>query len=158
MSGWRIAIKVSKSTAITFAPAGRHFIQSRPVTVFGEPFQWFDTTRYLGVTLDKHLTWSPHIDQIRNRTTQMKGTLCPLLKRKGVLSVRNGVLLYKLLISPMMYYACPAWRTAARTHVRRLQVLHSKCLRLATGVPLYISNRQIHEDLGFRCLPITSES
>ena len=35
-----------------------------------------------------------------------------------------------------------------RTHVRRLQVLKSKCLRLATGAPWYVSNRQIHEDLG----------
>jgi len=47
-----------------------------------------------------------------------------------------------------MDYAYPAWRSAARTHVRRLQELQSKCLRLATGATWYISNRQIHEDLG----------
>ena len=35
-----------------------------------------------------------------------------------------------------------------RTHVRRLLVLQSKCLRLATGVTWYVSNSQIHEDLG----------
>ena len=38
--------------------------------------------------------------------------------------------------------------SAARSHVRRLQVLQSKCLRLATGALWYVSNRQIHEDLG----------
>jgi len=27
-------------------------------------------------------------------------------------------------------------------------VLQSKCLRLATGAPWYVSDRQIHEDLG----------
>ena len=27
-------------------------------------------------------------------------------------------------------------------------MLQSKCLRLATGAPCYVSNRQIHEDLG----------
>jgi len=74
--------------------------------------------------------------------------LRPLLNRKSDLSVRNGVLLYKQLIHPMLDYACTAWRSAARTHVRRLQVLQSKCLRLATCAPLYVSNRQIHEDLG----------
>ena len=56
------------------------------------------------------------------------------------------MLLYKQLIRPMMDYVCPAWRSAARTHVRRLQVLQSKCLRLATGARWYVSNR--HEDLG----------
>ena len=47
----------------------------------------------------------------------------------------------------MMDYACPAWRSAAHSHVRRLQVLQSKCLRLATGAPWCVSNRQIHENL-----------
>jgi hypothetical protein len=72
----------------------------------------------------------------------------PLLNRKSDLSVTNGVLLYKQLIRPMMDYTCRAWRSAARTHVWRLQVLQSKCLRLATGAPWYVSNRQIHEDMG----------
>jgi hypothetical protein len=48
----------------------------------------------------------------------------------------------------MMDYACPAWRSAARTHVRKLQVLQSKRLRLAAVAPWYVSNRQIHVDLG----------
>jgi len=71
-----------------------------------------------------------------------------LLNRKSDLSVRNAVLVYKQLIRPMKDYACRAWRSAARSHVRRLQVLQSKCHRLATGAAWYVSNRQIHEDLG----------
>ena len=59
---WSIAINVSKSTAIIFARAGRHFIQPRPVSLFGETIQCFDTSRHLGVTIDTRLTWSPHID------------------------------------------------------------------------------------------------
>jgi len=138
VSEWRIAINASKSSAIIFTRAGRRFIQPRPVTHFGEPIQWIETTRYLGVTLDKRLTWSPHIDQVRKKTAQRMGMLSPILNRKSDLSVRNGELLYKQLIRPMMDYACPAW-SAARTHVRRLQVLQSKCLRLATGAPWYVS-------------------
>jgi 4-amino-4-deoxy-L-arabinose transferase-like glycosyltransferase len=76
------------------------------------------------------------------------GMLGHFLNRKCDLSVSNRVLLYKQLIRLMIDYACPAWRPAARSHVRRLQVLQSKCLRLATGAPWYLSNRQIHEDLG----------
>ena len=56
LNEWKIAINVSKSTAIIFARAERRFIQPRPVTLLGEPIQWVDTTRYLGVTLDKGLT------------------------------------------------------------------------------------------------------
>jgi hypothetical protein len=44
LSEYRIAINVSKSTAITFARAGRRFIQLRPVTLFREPIEWVDKT------------------------------------------------------------------------------------------------------------------
>jgi len=93
---------VSKSTAIIFARAGWRFIQPRPVTLIGEPIEWVNTTRYLGVTLDKDVTWSPHIDQVRKKTAQRMGMLGPLLNRKSDLSIRNGVLVYKQLIRPMM--------------------------------------------------------
>jgi hypothetical protein len=35
LSEWRIAVNVSKISAIIFARAGRRFIQPRPVTLFG---------------------------------------------------------------------------------------------------------------------------
>jgi len=53
------------------------------------------------------------------------GMLGPHLNSKSYLSVRNGALLFKQLIRPTMDYACPAWRSAARNHVRCLQVLKS---------------------------------
>jgi hypothetical protein len=71
-----------------------------------------------------------------------------ILNRKSDPSIGNGVLLYKKLMRPMMDYACPAWRSAARTHVRWLQVLQSKRLRFANDAPWYVSNRQIQENLG----------
>ena len=49
LTDWRITINVSKSTAIIFARARRSFTQPRPVTLFGEPIEWVDSTRYLGL-------------------------------------------------------------------------------------------------------------
>ena len=112
------------------------------------PFQWVDTTRYLRVTLDKRHAWAPRMDPVRKEIAQTMGMLDPLLNRKSDFSVRKGVLLYKQIICPMMDYASPAWRSPARIHVRVLQVLQSKCFRLATDSHWYVSNRQMHEDLG----------
>ena len=67
LSEWRIAINVSKSTAIIFARAGLRFIQPRLVTLFGEPIRWVDTTRYLGLILYTQLAWLPHMNQVRKR-------------------------------------------------------------------------------------------
>ena len=67
-----------------------------------------------------------------------------LLNRKSDLSVRNGVLIYKQLIRPLMDYACPACRSAALSLVWKLQLLLWKCLRLNTGAAWYVSNKQVH--------------
>jgi hypothetical protein len=66
----------------------------------------------------------------------------------GLLLNSKSELLYKQLILPLMDYVCPAWRSAIRNRVRRLQALQSKCLRLVTGARWYLSNRQIQEDVG----------
>jgi hypothetical protein len=147
LRSWRIAINVSKSMAVLFAKTARSARQPRPVQFLGEPIQWVQTARYLGVTLLTRLTWSAHVDQVRKRAAQRFGMLGPLLNGGRDLSVRNSVLLYKQLIRPIMYYTCPIWRSAARGHVRKLQVLQTKCLRIAISAPWYVGNRQIHEDL-----------
>jgi hypothetical protein len=58
------------------------------------------------------------------------------------------VLLYKQLFHLKMDYAFPIWRSAASSHFKKLQVLQSKRLRIATNAPWYVGNRQIQEDLG----------
>jgi hypothetical protein len=100
------------------------------------------------VTLDIQLTWSAHVNPVGKKAANRLGVLGLLFNRRSGLSVRNGVLLYRQFIRPMMDYACPIWRSASRSHVRKLQVLQSKCVRIATNAPWYVSNRQIHEDLG----------
>jgi hypothetical protein len=42
LSEWRIAINVSKSSAILFAKAGRRIPKPRAVQFFGEPNEWVD--------------------------------------------------------------------------------------------------------------------
>jgi hypothetical protein len=102
LSEWRTAINVSRKTAIIITRAGRRFIQHGSVTLFEELMQWFESTRYLGINLDKRLTLSPHIDQVRKKTTQRMAMKAPILSRKSNLSFKNVVLLYKQLIRPMM--------------------------------------------------------
>ena len=120
--------------------------ESRGLRFFS--FQWVETARYLGVTMDRGLTWKPRIDQVRWNASQRLGVLSPLLNRWSSLSIGNGVLLYKQLIWPIMENYSPVWRYVAPNHIKSLQVIQCKCLRSATGAPWYVSNLQIHSDLG----------
>jgi hypothetical protein len=77
LSEGRIAINISKVTATKFARAGRRFKQPRQVTLFGEPIQSVDTTRYLGGGARKRLNWSPHIEQARKKPPGRIGLRLP---------------------------------------------------------------------------------
>ena len=63
--------------------------------------QWVETSRILGVTPDKQFTWSPLIDQGREKIAQSLGMMGPLLSRRSDLPFSNGVVLYKQLLRPM---------------------------------------------------------
>jgi hypothetical protein len=148
LRNWRIATNVSKTTAVLFAKAGTRVRQPRPVQFLGEPIEWVQSAPYLGVNVDSLLSWLAVVDELRKSAAQRLGVLGPLLNGRSGLSVGNGVLLYKKIIREIMDYACPIWRSAARSHFRKLQVLQSMCLRIATNAPWYVGNRHIHEDLG----------
>ena len=64
-------------------------------------------------------------------------------------------MLYRQLIRPIVDNACLICRSTARTHVRKVQVLKSKCLRVAMSASWYICSSQIREDLGVPFLPTT---
>jgi hypothetical protein len=142
---WRVAINVSNSTALFLVKAARSIKNLRPMQFLGGAEQWFETARNLGVTFETQLSRSAHVSQVGKKTAQKLGVLGPVLNKESRLSVRNGV----QLIRPMMDYACPIWRSAARSHVRNLQVLQFKCLHIVATAPWYVGNRQICEDLGF---------
>jgi hypothetical protein len=118
---WRIAINVLKSMAMLFTR--RHIQNPRPVLLFGEPIVMVDTARYVGVTPDKLLTWSSHIDQVRKRASQWLGVLGSLLNRRSGISFKNGVLLYRQPIRPMMDYGCVAHTARTSVDIRRTRPL-----------------------------------
>lgn len=58
------------------------------------------------------------------------------------------MLLYKQLVLLIMDFACSVWRSACCNNTRNLQVLKSKCPRIAISAPWYVSEGHIYEDLG----------
>jgi hypothetical protein len=49
--------------------------------------------------------------------------------------------------SSIMNYASPIRSSASHSQIRKLQVLGSRCLDIATDAPWYVGSRQFHENL-----------
>ena len=73
----------------------RRIPPTRPLRFLGEEIRGEETVKFLGVTLDRRLTWSSLIDQVRRKAIQRLGILSPLLNKRSGLSIRNGFMLYR---------------------------------------------------------------
>ena len=71
------------------------------------------STKYLGITIDQHLTWTDHINEICNKANIAKAFLkrnihqCPI-------SIKANC--YKSLVRPILEYAAAVWSPHLQYH------------------------------------------
>jgi hypothetical protein len=71
-----------------------------------------------------------------------------LVGRRSQLSLSNKLLLYKCILKPVWTYGMQLWGCAKPSHTQILQRLQSKILRTLANALWYVSNLQLHTDLG----------
>ena len=96
---------------------------------------WKNHVKYLGLTLDKRLTYKEHIEQTIVKAEKLLKVLHTFLHRKSKLNIKNKMLIYYSFLRPVITYATPIWKFCASTHKKRLQVLQNKILKIITNVP-----------------------
>jgi hypothetical protein len=93
-----------------------------------------DHVKYLGLHLDRKLTWQHHIFTKR--------------KHLGVtLTKSNKLLLYKTILKPIWTYGIQLWGTASTSNIQILERFQSKALRMIVDAPWYVPNALILRDL-----------
>jgi len=142
---WRIKVNSSKSTAICFTRRAYADVLRQRIRLNGEVVPWKASVKYLGVTLDRKLTLTPHATSRARLAAAAAGSLSPLLGKSSALSLHVKLLLYKSIIRPALTYAAPAWyHLTCRTSRVQLQRAQNKILRAATRSPWYVRNSVIH--------------
>ena len=71
-----------------------------------------------------------------------------LLGRRSQLSLSNKILLYKCILKPVWTYGFQLWGFAKPSHKQILQRFQSKLLRTLDNALWYVSNLQLHTNLG----------
>jgi hypothetical protein len=99
--------------------------------------------KYLGVILDKKITWKVHTETIPIAALRMFLSIYPILKIER-LSVGAKLIVYKALIRFMLTYACPVCEFAADSHLLKLQQLQNRALRTIGNLPRHTLVRDLH--------------
>jgi len=137
-------VNVDKSVHITFtlkkSPTPPLFFQ-------GTPLPTADVVRYLGLFLDKRLTWNPHTRQKRTELKRRFLQLYRLIGRHSKMNLHNKLLIYKTLLRPIWTYGLELWGSTKPSNSQKIQSIQSRILRTITNSPYYVSNQTLHNDL-----------
>jgi len=142
---WKIKPNKDKTKAIIISKKRTPNI--RELTIQNTPIPYENSIKYLGIHIDKKLTWKPHVDIQLQRANNTLGRLHSVVKRNSRLSLKNKTLIYTQIIRPQLLYGCMAFSQLAKTHRKKLQTFQNKVLRRLTTAPWFIRNSNIHKDL-----------
>lgn len=89
---------------------------------------------FLGFTLGRNLTWTPHIKRLRKKIDSVRHILCCLTGRSWGKSSYSMLRLENSLVNGLLRYSLPILHTCA-SNMKNLQAGHNKSLWLCLGLP-----------------------
>jgi hypothetical protein len=105
---WQITSNPHKSTAVLFT--NQRLKTPSNLKLYGNSLPWSPNIKYLGVILDRKLTWNPHITFKLQQGYQRLKVIYSLINRQTTFSWRCYLMLYKPILRPLLLYAVPVWR------------------------------------------------
>jgi hypothetical protein len=103
--------------------------------------------KYLGIHLDRKLTWRKHTSAKRKTTGSHTTKLYWIIGRKSQLSLTNKLLVYKIILKPVWTYEIQMCGSAAKSHLENLERFQLQILRMPTDAPRYVPNTVLRRDL-----------
>jgi len=144
LADWRIKINKQKCKHITFT---LNMQTCPPLALSNTQLPQAKEVTYLGVHLDRRLTWRRHLEAKKTQIKLKANNLYWLLNPRSPLSLDYKVLLYNSTIKPVWTYGSQLWGNACSSNIDVIQRAQSKILRTITGAPWYVRNENIHRDL-----------
>ena len=141
---WKLHVNETKSVHVTFT-LNRDVCP--PVALNGVMIPQADDTKYLGMHLDRRLTWRKHISAKRKQLGLKLRQMYWLIGRNSRLALDSKLLLYKTILKPVWTYGVPLWGTACTSNIEILQRFQNTVLRVLVNAPWYVPNWLLHRDL-----------
>ena len=91
-------------------------------------------------------SWRHHINNVRQRMCLGMTALKAISGRNLGIQSKALILLYKMWIRPIALYAAPAYFSAAKTHINRIQVIQNSALRVAQRRNRRTHTEDLHEE------------
>ncbi|GBO45094.1 RNA-directed DNA polymerase from mobile element jockey [Araneus ventricosus] len=146
---WKIQINTDKTEAVMFSYA---INPPPPIKIFNQNIPWSQQCKYLGVILDKRLTWKPYCLHIKKKFRDISRKFYPLIARNSNMNRNNKLLIYTAYLRPVLSYACPVWGYAAKSVIKILETEQNLLIRKICNSKRYMLNRDLYRSLKYPTL------
>ena len=126
----KLSLNVKKTKFMLF-----HFHQHNvnsftlKLAINSEPIERVKEFNFLGLTIDEHLSWTPHIQKISNKISRTIGIMCRL---KRFLPTRILKLMYTSLILSYIQFSILTWGF----RIGRIEKLQKRAIRTIANIML----------------------
>lgn len=127
-----LEISATKSAAIAFT---KRDLTRYELTVMGIPIPYVANHKFLGVTFDRLLTWTPHIRSLKEKFSSFFNIFRMLSSNSGGCTVYSLLRLYDALCEGLLRYSLPALFPLSAGNLKALESMQARILRVCIGVP-----------------------
>lgn len=125
----KISLNAGKTEFVIFKSKRRSLDYIPFLKISGNRVYPSESVKYLGVYLDEHLNWKPHVDYIASKLQRANGVLS---KIRYYVPTKTLVNVYHAIFNSHLHYGCQIWGLRDNTVTRRILTLQKAALRLIT--------------------------
>ncbi|CAF4275049.1 unnamed protein product [Rotaria sp. Silwood2] len=144
-NSWKLKLQPSKTELVHFTiHPRRKFKNPISVKIDDTIVKTSNSTRYLGVIIDKTLNWRSHLHHIESKIAGRISLLRFLNRAAYEPNDKIMLNIFKSIARSIIIYGYPILLTANDKIWERLQIMQNKAIRAALGLPIYTSVDYIH--------------
>lgn len=121
---WQMSINLDKTVCMTITHKRQPL--EYVYMLHGKALSRVSEFRYLGLTITSNLSWTPHVSNIIGKANKRLGYIRRSLK---LASSETKLTAYKMLIRPLLEYACEVWDPHVKYLVSNLEQVQRRALR-----------------------------
>ena len=127
-----LIINTAKTQLIILKPAGKTIPDDVQLCLNGITLKPEKTVKLLGVTIDQHLTFGPHV---KETVTRCQGTLGVLARSVPYMTTELLKLMYTGIIRSSLEYCSALLLPVANSHKKKLEIVEKKAARIILRQP-----------------------
>ena len=136
----KLSLNLTKTNFMSFHPRQKKVNVNVPLTLENTVIKQVMETKFLGVLIDKHLSWKPHIDFVSQKISKSVGIIA---KAHFYLSFQTLMTVHYSLVYPFLTYCNVAWSFTYCSNLHCIYFLQKRLVRLITKAH-YLANKPLY--------------